>query len=83
MYYPFQGMLRGRLVSDEHRATLSSLFRVPLNAFVTLSLLTGVSSARRFVLSACAGLLLCSAFVTAAVLVRRTRGPSLVSLRAG
>ncbi|PIL23175.1 transporter [Ganoderma sinense ZZ0214-1] len=81
MYYPVQGMLRGRLVSDEHRATLSSLFRVPLNVFVTVSLLTGVSSARRFVLSACAGLLLCSAAVTAAVLVRRTRGPSLASLR--
>ncbi|EJF56799.1 hypothetical protein DICSQDRAFT_140930 [Dichomitus squalens LYAD-421 SS1] len=82
IYYPVQGMLRGRLISDEHRATMSSLFRVPLNIFVTVSLLTGVSSARRFVLSACAGLLLCSAVVTATVLVRSTRGVPLASLRA-
>ncbi|OBZ67712.1 Molybdate-anion transporter, partial [Grifola frondosa] len=46
MYYPVQGMLRGTLISNEHRATLSSLFRVPLNVFVVVSLMTGVSSAR-------------------------------------
>ncbi|KAI0754191.1 hypothetical protein C8Q80DRAFT_352712 [Daedaleopsis nitida] len=83
IYYPVQGMLRGRLVEDEHRATLSSLFRVPLNVFVVVSLLTGVSSARHFVLSACAGLLLCSALVTAVVFLRGNRGPALGSMRTG
>ncbi|RPD60216.1 DUF791-domain-containing protein [Lentinus tigrinus ALCF2SS1-7] len=81
MYYPVQGMLRGRLIEDEHRATLSSLFRVPLNIFVFVALLTGVSSARRVVLSACAGLLLLSASVTAAVFIRHGRGPALATLR--
>ncbi|KAI0717058.1 DUF791-domain-containing protein [Earliella scabrosa] len=81
VYYPVQGMLRGRLVEDEHRATLSSLFRVPLNVFVTVSLMTGVSSARHFVLSACAGLLLCSACVTGAVFLRGARRPALAALR--
>ncbi|RDX51725.1 DUF791-domain-containing protein [Lentinus brumalis] len=81
VYYPVQGMLRGRLIEDEHRATLSSLFRVPLNVFVFVALLTGVSSARRVVLTGCAGLLLFSALVTAAVFLRRRRGPALASLR--
>ncbi|KAK2461151.1 hypothetical protein APHAL10511_006678 [Amanita phalloides] len=53
MYYPVQGMLRSILIPDEHRATMSSLFRIPLNAFVAVSLLTGVSSARQTVLIAC------------------------------
>ncbi|EKM75352.1 hypothetical protein AGABI1DRAFT_116460 [Agaricus bisporus var. burnettii JB137-S8] len=57
VYYPAQGMLRGTLISNEHRATLSSLFRVPLNIFVVISLMTGVSSARQAVLSACATIL--------------------------
>ncbi|TFK38208.1 hypothetical protein BDQ12DRAFT_684172 [Crucibulum laeve] len=57
MYYPVQGMLRGRLIRDENRATVSSLFRVPLNAFVVLSLMTGVASARHAVLTASSGLL--------------------------
>ncbi|KAI9062102.1 DUF791-domain-containing protein [Trametes sanguinea] len=82
MYYPVQGMLRGKLVPDEHRATLSSLFRVPLNAFVVVSLLTGVASARHFVLSACAILLVLTAFVTTLRFLRRTRGPPLASLQA-
>ncbi|KAI0779125.1 hypothetical protein BC629DRAFT_1582729 [Irpex lacteus] len=64
MYYPVQGMLRGTLISNEHRATLSSLFRVPLNIFVVVSLLTGVSSARDKVLSACAVMLGVSSIMT-------------------
>ncbi|CDO71072.1 hypothetical protein BN946_scf184844.g76 [Trametes cinnabarina] len=81
MYYPVQGTMRGKLVPDEHRATLSSLFRVPLNAFVVVSLMTGVASARHFVLSACAILLMLTALVTAVTFLRRTRGPPLASLR--
>ncbi|ETW77822.1 MFS sugar transporter, partial [Heterobasidion irregulare TC 32-1] len=64
MYYPVQGMLRGSLIANEHRATLSALFRVPLNIFVVASLLTGVSSARDFVLIACAVVLALSAVTT-------------------
>ncbi|KAG1861263.1 hypothetical protein F4604DRAFT_1882473 [Suillus subluteus] len=69
MYYPVQGMLRGTLISNEHRATLSSLFRVPLNVFVVVSLMTGVSSARSAVLSASSLMLAFSALVTAFVVV--------------
>ncbi|KAH9924067.1 uncharacterized protein B0H18DRAFT_1085572 [Fomitopsis serialis] len=71
MYYPIQGMLRGALISNEHRATLSSLFRVPLNIFVVVSLLTGVSSARYTVLTASSLMLVLSSLMTAAFLVER------------
>ncbi|KAI0346652.1 DUF791-domain-containing protein [Trametopsis cervina] len=70
MYYPVQGMLRGTLISNEHRATLSSLFRVPLNIFVVVSLLTGVSSARDKVLTASAIMLGISSVMTGLVIVR-------------
>ncbi|EKM48068.1 uncharacterized protein PHACADRAFT_132609 [Phanerochaete carnosa HHB-10118-sp] len=69
MYYPVQGMLRGSLISNEHRATLSSLFRVPLNIFVVVSLLTGVSSARDKVLTASAVMLGISSIMTGAIIV--------------
>ncbi|KAI6006157.1 hypothetical protein EDC04DRAFT_989919 [Pisolithus marmoratus] len=71
-YYPVQGMLRGTLIANEHRATLSALFRVPLNVFVVVSLLTGVSSARHAVLSASSLMLSFSALMTAFFLVGRT-----------
>ncbi|KAF8957856.1 hypothetical protein BDZ97DRAFT_1924236 [Flammula alnicola] len=71
MYYPVQGTLRGTLISNEHRATLSSLFRVPLNIFVVVSLLTGVSSARRAVLTASALMLAFSSLMTGVVIVDR------------
>ncbi|THH12278.1 hypothetical protein EW146_g7769 [Bondarzewia mesenterica] len=71
MYYPVQGMLRGSLISNEHRATLSALFRVPLNIFVVVSLLTGLSSARNLVFTACALVLGVSALTTAAVVLPR------------
>lgn len=70
MYYPVQGMLRGALISNEHRATLSSLFRVPLNIFVVVSLLTGVSSARHTVLMVSAYILAFSSLMTGAVVVK-------------
>ncbi|KAN0116178.1 DUF791 domain containing protein [Russula decolorans] len=71
MYYPVQGMLRGSFISNEHRATLSSLFRVPLNVFVVVSLLTGVSSAREAVLTTCAVVLAISSLTTALVVIPR------------
>ncbi|KAK7462850.1 hypothetical protein VKT23_007426 [Stygiomarasmius scandens] len=74
MYYPVQGMLRGSLISNEHRATLSALFRVPLNIFVVVSLLTGVSSARYAVLAASAVMLSLSAVMTGMVIVARVDG---------
>ncbi|TFK48921.1 DUF791-domain-containing protein [Heliocybe sulcata] len=71
MYYPVQGMLRGTLISNEHRATLSSLFRVPLNIFVVVSLLTGVSSARQAVLTASSLMLAFSSIMTGSVVLPR------------
>ncbi|KAF9788364.1 hypothetical protein BJ322DRAFT_1048492 [Thelephora terrestris] len=70
MYYPVQGMLRGTLIADGHRATLSALFRVPLNVFVVTSLLTGVGGARNLVLSACSAILGFSSIMTGLVIVR-------------
>ncbi|KAH9989635.1 DUF791-domain-containing protein [Russula vinacea] len=75
MYYPVQGMLRGSLIANEHRATLSSLFRVPLNVFVVVSLLTGVSSAREAVLTTCAVVLAISSLTTALIVIPRIEGP--------
>ncbi|TFY61171.1 hypothetical protein EVG20_g7155 [Dentipellis fragilis] len=75
MYYPVQGMLRGSLIANEHRATVSALFRVPLNVFVVFSLLTGVSSARNLVLTACAIVLAISSITTAAVIIPRIEAP--------
>jgi len=72
LYYPVQGMLRGSLISNDHRATLSSLFRVPLNVFVVFSLMTGVSSARLFVFAGCALALALSSVVTSWVVIPRT-----------
>ncbi|KAJ7238813.1 hypothetical protein B0H12DRAFT_1326754 [Mycena haematopus] len=74
MYYPVQGMLRGALIANENRATLSSLFRVPLNVFVVVSLLTGVASARGAVLTASALMLAFSSIMTGAVIVSRVEG---------
>ncbi|KAL0579251.1 hypothetical protein V5O48_002755 [Marasmius crinis-equi] len=71
MYYPVQGMLRGTLIANEHRATLSALFRVPLNVFVVVSLLTGVSSARYAVLSATSLMLAVASVMTGLVVVKR------------
>lgn len=72
MYYPVQGMLRGTLISNEHRATLSSLFRIPLNIFVVVALMTGVSSARYAVLTASALVLTFSSIMTGLVIVDRS-----------
>ena len=92
MYYPVLGMLRGRLVSDEHRTTvgssffpivsfadhhrqISALFRIPLNIFVLVALLTGVASARLLVLTVCGIILLCTAVITFLILVRSAQVP--------
>jgi len=80
MYYPVQGMLRGSLISNEHRATLASLFRVPLNIFVVVSLLTGVSSARYMVLTTSACLLALSSVMTGVVIVDRLDSPPVDTL---
>ncbi|KAJ7809207.1 hypothetical protein B0H14DRAFT_2867562 [Mycena olivaceomarginata] len=77
LYYPVQGMLRGALIANEHRATLSSLFRVPLNVFVVVSLLTGVAGARGAVLTASALMLGFSSVMTGAVIVSRVEGQTV------
>ncbi|KAF8348505.1 hypothetical protein F5887DRAFT_588509 [Amanita rubescens] len=73
MYYPVQGMLRSVLIPDEHRATISSLFRIPLNIFVVVSLLTGVTSARQVVLVACSAVLGFSSIIMFMNSMRHTR----------
>ncbi|KAK7044366.1 hypothetical protein R3P38DRAFT_2878391 [Favolaschia claudopus] len=81
MYYPVQGMLRGTLIANEHRATLSSLFRVPLNVFVVVSLLTGVESARSAVLTASSLMLAFASVMTGVVIVPRVDGQTVGSPR--
>ncbi|CAG8771192.1 16690_t:CDS:2, partial [Acaulospora colombiana] len=70
-YYPVMGMLRGSLVPNEVRATLSSLFRMPLNIFVTVALMTGVSSARHLVFAGCSIGLVLASISCALILVKR------------
>ncbi|KAJ6624257.1 DUF791-domain-containing protein [Mycena sp. CBHHK59/15] len=81
MYYPVQGMLRGALIANENRATLSSLFRVPLNVFVVVSLLTGVSNARSAVLTASSLMLAFSSIMTGAVIVSRVENMNTNGVR--
>lgn len=61
MYYPVQGMLRGALISDEHRATVSSVSPIPQQSLTSVRLAfvavpraskhlrSGVAPYRRFV----------------------------------
>ncbi|KAI5118539.1 hypothetical protein M0805_008480 [Coniferiporia weirii] len=81
VYYPVQGMLRGVLVANDHRATLSSLFRVPLNVFVVATLMTGVSSARLYVFAGCALALAFSAIMTGLIIVPRAEESGPTTLR--
>jgi len=64
IYYPVMGVLRSKLVPDEVRATLYSLFRLPLNAFVIVMLMTGTTGgggSKRVVWVGCAtGLIIAS-----------------------
>ncbi|KAF6764442.1 hypothetical protein DFP72DRAFT_1163405 [Ephemerocybe angulata] len=46
IYFPVQGVLRGALISNEHRVIVPSLLHIPLNIFVVAVLMKGVSSAR-------------------------------------
>lgn len=55
------------------RLQLASLFRIPLNILVVVTLLLGVNSAREKVLLVCSGLLLCTSLVAVVVLVPRAR----------
>jgi len=59
---------------------LSSLFRVPLNIFVVVSLMTGVSSARRAVLTASAIMLVFSSLMTGIVIVDHSDEQSVSSI---
>jgi len=58
MYFPILGTLRGTLIPDEHRASFSALFRVPLNVLVTISLLTGAEDHKDVVILASVAMLL-------------------------
>ncbi|KAG8700657.1 hypothetical protein FRC09_005820 [Ceratobasidium sp. 395] len=71
VYYPVQGMLRGTMIQNDHRATLSSLFRIPLNIFVVVALMSGVSSARHLVFTACSLALAFGSVMTSYVIVNK------------
>ncbi|KAG9089405.1 hypothetical protein FS749_001361 [Ceratobasidium sp. UAMH 11750] len=71
VYYPVQGMLRGTMIQNDHRATLSSLFRIPLNVFVVVALMSGVSSARHLVFAACSLALAFGSVMTSYVIVNK------------
>ncbi|ORY72224.1 hypothetical protein BCR35DRAFT_164915 [Leucosporidium creatinivorum] len=58
MYYPMAASLRSALIAEEHRATITALFRVPLNLLVTIALLSGLESRPRDVFILCFGALL-------------------------
>jgi len=62
-YFPCMGMVKSQVVPEDCRAGVYNLYRVPLNAFVLVLLLTDLSLATAF--TACAGLL---AFAGVAVL---------------
>ena len=58
-------------VYSSRSTQLSSLFRVPLNIFVTGALVTGVSSARHLVFAGCTLLLAVASIACAVVLIPR------------
>ncbi|KAG9087206.1 hypothetical protein FRC07_012880 [Ceratobasidium sp. 392] len=64
-------MLRGTMIQNDHRATLSSLFRIPLNIFVVVALMSGMSSARHLVFSACSLALAFGSVMTSYVIVNK------------
>merc|ERR1719272_2510617 len=50
IYFPAMGTLKGKLVPEEHRATIYNLNRVPLNAIVLFTLLSNFTVEVTFVL---------------------------------
>jgi hypothetical protein len=70
IYYPVMASLKGKLIEDGSRATVYTLLRIPLNAFVVLALSTTKEGEthRDAVFTTCSGLLLVAALVVHKIL---------------
>ncbi|KAJ4290978.1 hypothetical protein N0V90_010174 [Kalmusia sp. IMI 367209] len=70
MYYPSMGSLKSKLIEDGMRASVYTILRVPLNAFVVLALSMTQEGEhhRNMVFTLCSGLLLAAALVVYRVL---------------
>jgi len=82
VYYPVMGVLRSKLVPDDVRATLYSLFRLPLNTFVIVMLLSGTTGgegSKRIVWVGCASALV-FASLSLAFLLSRVNDKSLLAV---
>ena len=67
LYFPSAGVLRGRLVPESVRATVTNWFRVPMNLITCVTLLAvnhpAVARDKRSVFATCAGLLVTGVLV--------------------
>ncbi|KAL5416897.1 hypothetical protein PMIN04_007960 [Paraphaeosphaeria minitans] len=70
IYYPSMGSLKSKLIEDGMRASVYTILRVPLNAFVVLALSTTQEGEhhRNMVFTLCSGLLLVAALAVYRVL---------------
>ncbi|KAJ4384478.1 hypothetical protein N0V86_000077 [Didymella sp. IMI 355093] len=70
VYYPVMASIKGKLIDDSSRASVYTVLRVPLNAFVVLALSTTKEgeSHRDAVFTTCSGLLLVAALVVHKIL---------------
>ena len=67
LYFPSAGVLRGRLVPESVRATVTNWFRVPMNLITCVTLLAvnhpSVANDKRSIFATCAGLLVTGVLV--------------------
>ncbi|KAJ8112101.1 hypothetical protein OPT61_g5447 [Boeremia exigua] len=70
VYYPVMASIKGKLIDDSSRASVYTVLRIPLNAFVVLALSTTKEgeSHRDAVFTTCSGLLLVAALVVHKIL---------------
>ncbi|KAH6637691.1 hypothetical protein C7974DRAFT_432560 [Boeremia exigua] len=70
VYYPVMASIKGKLIDDSSRASVYTVLRIPLNAFVVLALSTTTEgeSHRDAVFTTCSGLLLVAALVVHKIL---------------
>ncbi|KZM24970.1 hypothetical protein ST47_g3868 [Ascochyta rabiei] len=70
VYYPVMASIKGKLIDDSSRASVYTVLRIPLNAFVVLALSTTKEgeSHRDTVFTTCSGLLLVAALAVHKIL---------------
>ena len=62
------------MVPEEVRATISSLFRVPMNLLVTLALVSGMEGRRTLIFTICCLSLVAGSLAVSLVIVKRAGG---------